>query len=254
MKTCSNCAFLLGDEDRFCGNCGISVKFENTKRNLKSTQLIIAFFVSMLVLHLISNFAYQESIALSTEIILELIFIGITLGFSLSDWSAIKPLYSFKNLEWKGLVTSLVLPLISVVVVYFLISEVNLYLFEEDPSIMEDYDYYDRPFLWAFIFISLVAPIFEELAFRGFLYNQMRDIASAQTTILATGFMFALIHLSLFSFIWIFPFGIALGYLRYKYKTLWWGMLVHFLHNTAVLAMDYHEYYGQWPLLETYFS
>ena len=196
---------------------------------------------------MISNFVYAESDDLTTEIIIESIFIGITLGFSFTDWREIAPLYKFRNLNWKGLGYGIALPIASVAFVYFVISNLNIWLFDQDPSIMESYDSYDRPFFWAFVFICLVAPIFEELAFRGFLYNQIRAIASVRTTIIATGFMFALIHLSLFSIVWILPFGIALGFMRHKFKTLWWGMLAHFLHNFGVLLIDYYEYYGKLP-------
>ena len=84
--------------------------------------------------------------------------------------------------------------------------------------------------------------VFEELAFRGYLYNQLRKVTSDKNTIIATAFLFALIHFSFLSLIWIFPFGLLLGYFRKKYNTLWLGMIIHFIHNFIVLMLDYYFY------------
>tara|TARA_Y100000780_G_C13561857_1_gene369410 strand:- start:355 stop:666 length:312 start_codon:yes stop_codon:yes gene_type:complete len=95
---------------------------------------------------------------------------------------------------------------------------------------------------WAILFIAITPPIFEELAFRGFLFNQLQKVVSERVTIIATAFIFALVHFSFISLLWIFPFGIVLGYLRSKYNTLWYGIIIHFIHNFLVLMMDYYFY------------
>ena len=105
-----------------------------------------------------------------------------------------------------------------------------------------DYEAYTNTFFWVLIFYTVIPPIFEELAFRGFLFNQLRTIVSPSVTILATAFIFALIHFSWISIVWIFPFGIVLGYLRHRYNTLWLGMIIHFIHNLLVVLLDYYYY------------
>ena len=100
----------------------------------------------------------------------------------------------------------------------------------------------------AFLFIAITPPVFEELAYRGFLFNQLEKVTSPQTTIILTAFIFALVHFSIISLLWIFPFGLLLGYLRYKYNTLWLGIVIHFIHNLIVLSLDY--YYFETALLE----
>jgi len=250
MVACSQCNTPMLATDRFCAQCGASKSKVKDKKDKRSIGLIIAFYGSMLLFLLISTFVYaQVENMFVTELTIEIIFIVLTVGFSIVDLKNILPLYSVKSIDTKALAIAVVFPLFTAFTVWYLIGELNWVLFNENPSMMEDYAYYNRPFLWAFIYISLVAPIFEELAFRGFLFNQVRAVASVRITIIATAFIFALIHLSLFSLLWIFPFGLALGYLRHKYRTLWLGMIVHFIHNTAVLVLDYNLYYDRWPLI-----
>jgi membrane protease YdiL (CAAX protease family) len=96
----------------------------------------------------------------------------------------------------------------------------------------------DHALLWAIFFIVILPPIFEELAFRGFLFNQLQKVTSQNVTIVATAFIFALVHFSFISFIWIFPFGLVLGYLRSRYNTLWLGIIIHFIHNLSIVLID----------------
>lgn len=238
--------------DQFCGSCGSSSKPITAERDKWSIKMVIAFYGATLLYLLMSYFvySYSDEITLGMELTLEILFVTLIVAFSLTDFKNILPLYGWGKIDYKGLLFSFVFPVFSALIVVLALKKVNILLFDEDPLIMAEYAYYDRPFLWAFLFIAIVAPIFEELAFRGFLFNHLRNIASVKSTILATAFLFALVHLSYLSIIWIFPFGIILGYLRHKYKTLWLGMIVHFVHNFIVLALDYREYYGKWPLMD----
>ena len=133
-------------------------------------------------------------------------------------------------------------PIASAFLVYYGIEWVNNALEFTDENIFEEYSYYNNSLFWAIIFTAILPPVFEELAFRGFLFNQMRKVSSIQVTIIATSFIFALVHFSFISFLWIFPFGIFLGYLRQRYQTLWLPMIVHFIHNFLVLMLDYAQY------------
>ncbi len=239
---CPHCKQPAPEEARFCGSCGKPLSGKSYDKEKSSLQLVIFFYITFLVFAIVSYIVYLESDTLATEIALESTFILLTLIFCFFDARNVFSLYRFSNIDWKGLLFSLVFPVITAGLVYFGVSELNLLLFEEDYNMFYDYAHYENPFLWAFIFVAIVAPVFEELAFRGFLFNQLRIIASPQVTIFATAFIFALVHFSWISLIWIFPFGIVLGYLRHKYHTLWLGMIVHFIHNLLVLLLEYYYY------------
>lgn len=85
------------------------------------------------------------------------------------------------------------------------------------------------------VVLAIFAPVFEELFFRGFLYNELVRKYSPAVAIAVPAVFFALVHLqygwveiSLVAFI-----ALVLGYLRYKYDNLNIVIGVHFLNNLA---------------------
>ncbi|MGQ3684159.1 MAG: lysostaphin resistance A-like protein [Candidatus Loosdrechtia sp.] len=92
-----------------------------------------------------------------------------------------------------------------------------------------------------FILISLVffgiviAPVIEEVLFRGFLQPALRNTFGSRYAILTTAFLFATVHMDLFAFLQIFILGILLGYVYEKTQTLIAPIVVHILHNSLTL-------------------
>ena len=92
----------------------------------------------------------------------------------------------------------------------------------------------------AMVFLTLaVAPaFFEELAFRGLLQPALTTAWGAGPGILSTAFLFALFHMSPAQTVVQFILGTAIGWMRYRTKSLWPCVLGHALHNgIAVEAM-----------------
>lgn len=239
---CPHCFNLMNEDDKFCSKCGKKPAVINHGNEKRSINLILYFYLSYLGYAVISFFLYEENSSFLTNLIIEISFILLTLIFSFTDREKIYRLYNIADINWKGILFSILFPVCSALLVYYCVNWLNLLLFEEEFNSFYEYINYENSFFWAFIFIVIVAPVFEELAFRGFLFNQLRNVSNPTVTILATAILFALIHFSYLSFIWIFPFGIILGYLRHKYNSLWLSMLVHFIHNLIVLLLDYHNY------------
>ncbi len=240
--SCEQCNTPLQKRAKFCGTCGAAVNKQQNDKLQKSVQYIIVFYLSFLALAIANAILFEEDTSLSSEIVVEAVFILMTLTFCLLDIKAILKLYGLGDIDLKSIVLSIVAPIITAIIVYYTIGWINVVLEGYDNNMYEAYVYYDYPLVYAIIFLAILPPIFEELAFRGFLFNQMRKVSSVQVTIIGTSFIFALVHFSLISFIWIFPFGMLLGYLRQRYQTLWLGMIVHFIHNFLVLMLDYYYY------------
>lgn len=241
-RNCPNCDQPLRVEALFCGNCGKKISVRNMEVENSSVRNVLLFYVTFLIYAIVSWAIYAESDSLLTEILLETVFVLLTVLFSLFDAKRILALYNSTYITWRSLVFSIVFPIISAGLVYFGIEYLNELLDEVSYNLFYDYIGYENSFFWAFLFIAIIAPVFEELAFRGFLFNQLGNVSTPQVTILATAILFALVHFSFISFVWIFPFGLVLGYLRHKYKTLWLGMLVHFIHNLLVLMIEYYYF------------
>ena len=95
---------------------------------------------------------------------------------------------------------------------------------------------------WAVLSIAVVPAIFEELAFRGLIQPRLAVQFGPRSAIVATAVMFAIIHLSMFSFVFLALLGGWLCWLRAWSGSVYPGVLAHFLHNATVLALEYAEF------------
>lgn len=95
-----------------------------------------------------------------------------------------------------------------------------------------------HPAFWAILLVCVQPAIFEELAFRGVIQSCLTKILTNFEAILVSGFMFAILHLTLVSFPHLAILGIILGWLRAKTGSLLPGILLHFLHNLFVLGLE----------------
>lgn len=243
---CKSCDTVFETEVKFCSKCGLAITKTSEHKKIESINLIIGFYVAMLVfiaiIHFVSEAYPQDFVA---DLSIEIGFAFIVLGFSFLDFKNILKLYSIKHINWKLILLSIAIPIVSSVVVYFFVDFMNILIGDgEISNYYSAYLYLEHPLFWAIFFIAVTPPIFEELAFRGFLFNKLSEITTNKQTIIATAFLFALIHFSFLSFLWIFPFGLLLGYLRSKYNTIWLGIIIHFFHNLIMLFLDYYEYYS----------
>jgi membrane protease YdiL (CAAX protease family) len=84
--------------------------------------------------------------------------------------------------------------------------------------------------------IAVVAPIVEELAFRGLGYSLLARWGR-WAAILGTGFAFALAHGLVYAFPFLAAFGIGLAYLRSRVDSVYPGMIVHGLFNAVALTV-----------------
>ena len=242
---CRKCETIPSSVDaKFCSKCGEPFFKSLDEERTKALNSIITFYITFLLFAIVTYFIsdnYNDS--LTADIVIEVVFMLLVLGFCTLDYKNILKLYKLKKLSWKIWFFTIVFPLVSRFTVYYFIEGANSFLFDEESiNFFYSYWYLENPLFWTIIFVAILPPIFEELAFRGFLFNQLQKVANNNVTILATAFIFALVHFSFISFLWIFPFGLVLGYLRSKYNTLWLGIIIHFIHNFTVLLIDYYYY------------
>lgn len=84
--------------------------------------------------------------------------------------------------------------------------------------------------------IAVVAPVFEELIFRGFLQKFLEEKWQDPTrAIMVTSLFFTLVHMNPFWAIQIYLLGIVLGYLAWKTGSIFPGIILHALNNGLAL-------------------
>jgi membrane protease YdiL (CAAX protease family) len=85
--------------------------------------------------------------------------------------------------------------------------------------------------------IVFIAPMAEEVLFRGLLFGTAQRWLSAHWTILLTAALFALIHLQAIYFLPIFLVGLLCGWARHKSGSVAVPMVIHVLNNGFSLAV-----------------
>jgi membrane protease YdiL (CAAX protease family) len=170
----------------------------------------------------------------------DLTFAGIVTVFFIRDRQSLTPLLIPATLNYKLLFLLLGgLTAFAFVVTHFA-GFLNENLFHVRPA-----GYYDLyrgatfPLLQCIVFTAVFPALFEEMAFRGILFNELGQIVPAGATIIITAMLFTVLHFSFISFLWIFPIGLLFGYLRSKYNTLAYGVAGHFVYNTGIVLFEY---------------
>jgi membrane protease YdiL (CAAX protease family) len=77
----------------------------------------------------------------------------------------------------------------------------------------------------------VVAPLAEEIVFRGFFFQGLRQTYGSKKAILVSSLVFAAMHLQLEALIPTFILGCALAYVFDKANSIWPGALLHLLVN-----------------------
>ncbi len=104
---------------------------------------------------------------------------------------------------------------------------------------------YSPPYLaagygtWVVVLVVCVQPaIFEELAFRGVMLTSLRPTLSDVEAVLVSAMLFMTLHVSPAAFPHTLAMGVAAGFIRLASKSILPCMLLHFVHNAAVIAAE----------------
>ncbi len=89
----------------------------------------------------------------------------------------------------------------------------------------------------AIVLTVIVAPLMEELVFRGFLFPAFIDAWGLWQAIAASALVFSLAHVNLYGFVPLFVVGAALAWVCHTTRSLWGSIALHAAWNLlATLA------------------
>lgn len=91
----------------------------------------------------------------------------------------------------------------------------------------------------SFLSVVIVAPICEEMMFRGLIYTRMRVLLKPRYTILISGFLFGFFHGNALQFIYAFLLGLLLAYVMELYRNIWAPIMVHAAANLISWFITY---------------
>lgn len=120
----------------------------------------------------------------------------------------------------------------------------NAYLRYFDDIIREDlFKIYEIGIVWSFLYIAIIAPVLEEMFFRGLLLRSYLKRYSAEAAIIITALLFGIMHGQYIMVFWGCILGLLLAWLYLLTRSLWPCILAHSFSNlTALIA--YYVFYN----------
>ncbi len=149
------------------------------------------------------------------------------------------------GLEFRGLGGKLLLGLLYGVLLFavsslleFLLSQVGV---QQTQGVMFQSVTRASPRQFALVLLAgaVVAPIVEEIYFRGYVFRAYLDQKGIWQAFFFSAGLFALVHLDLAALIPIFAVGFILAYLYYRTGSIVPCMVAHAVNNTAAFALLY---------------
>jgi uncharacterized protein len=244
QQECPECNTLVSATDRFCNHCGGFLKKEAGGLSIFSNSSLRNGFLLYLA-YLLICFIYKNNIEwfddINWQFVLEILFAGIAIFYTYRLWPSMKFVLRFNNFKiWLLLAVIAGAGLMSFGV-NRLVDKLNVTFFHNPHTLYEIYKIYQWPIPVMILSMAVFPGIFEELTFRGVIYKYFADVLDERLVIVITAFIFAAIHLSVISLFWLIPFGLIIGFLRYRFNTIWYGIVFHFVFNLTACLLDLHK-------------
>jgi membrane protease YdiL (CAAX protease family) len=216
--------------------------------------IVIAFLVAnlmsnpdMFTLESINELAMNGLLVSIATIVSAIVCVGfVILVIKIKKDAIIASYLGLNSLNWK-----IILILLAVSVGFIMLSSVigNYAGVSDTPDFQLDLY---RTSVWpALLWIAVVvfAPAFEEVLFRGFLFEGFRHSrVGVIGAIILTAVPWALLHIQyeLFHIGTIFVLGIIYGFVRYKTGSLWSTLFMHTFNNLAAMIVTALAVHGIW--------
>lgn len=236
---CPRCEAEVIVNARFCQSCGYRfpdpVFLEEKMHSSKGVIPVVILYFILLIICAVLKFTHVE-VSYRVLNTVDFFLCGTILVFALWDRKALAPVIINRNIKWYLLPVIAIAAIAGNLGIGYLVDLLN----QLNDDIFYTYMYEDtaHPLLWSVLGIAVQPAIFEELAFRGVMYNHLEKIMDPAAVLIVTGMLFAVLHLSPVSIIWLLPFGFLAARMRKKSGHIWYGILFHFFFNLTYVIME----------------
>ncbi|MDP4266277.1 MAG: CPBP family glutamic-type intramembrane protease [Bacteroidota bacterium] len=239
MKTiCKKCIAENNVNASYCHKCGAKLENEYNSNNSSHIKKLLIFFFTLVTYIIILNFT-RYARHYYTLLISDSLFALIVVGFLFTKNKSVLKLLKIRSLKALVIVEILSLSVVLALIVYFVVTYFNQNVLNLTEKIY--YDFYKdspAPMLFTLLSTALFPSLFEEIAFRGIVFNELYTLTRLKPAIIISSILFASLHFSPVSWIWIFPFALVLGYLRARYRNILYGMIMHFSFNASIVFIQ----------------
>ena len=202
---------------------------------------VVLIGVQYALAYLISAMHLQVSEIVLHTIFSALVYVVALLVIIFVPWKLLKMKTTREELGMRGLPTWTDILLAPIAFIVFLIA--SGFIMAVMQAIMPSIDWTQEQdvgfnniisnldFVLTFLSLVVIAPIAEEIIFRGWLYGKMRRKMSAVPAILIVSLLFGLVHGQWNVGVVVFTMSIAMCLIRELTGTIWGGILVHMIKN-----------------------
>ncbi len=240
---CVHCHLPIAGDSRFCNHCGLRQDLPDiadAERKQQRLAMLSVFFGIQLLVCLIAKFS-KETPSLARLFLFDAIFTIVTIAFYLLLQKELKHLFKWPNFSISKIFSYASSSIIAAILVNYAVKWVNRTIFDSETYYYTAFSHLKYAKLVTILVVALEPAITEELAFRGILQQGLYKVVDKKQAMYIAAFLFALMHLSFISFLWLFPFALWLGYVRMKEDTLWYGVVIHFCFNTTACFLEFFE-------------
>ena len=143
----------------------------------------------------------------------------------------------FDRKVWTKLAIAAAIQFAALGAVFYLLEQTGI-PFERITDEMQRHHYA----LWQLIALYSLAPaVFEEIAFRGIIFERLRFVLGEKEGWLVQAAFFSVLHLSPVIFPTHFAMGLIFGWLRMRTGSLIPGMILHAAWNAAVILLELYR-------------
>ncbi|EOD01567.1 CPBP family intramembrane glutamic endopeptidase [Caldisalinibacter kiritimatiensis] len=87
--------------------------------------------------------------------------------------------------------------------------------------------------------IGILTPVFEEILYRGVIFNRLNEDVKVETAIILQAIVFALCHFNMIQGMYTFVLGVLLALCYHWLKSIWVPIIVHMSFNTSNILMKF---------------
>lgn len=233
-------AFYLGLQSAL----GVLITIPVLFKNLDSVEVINGFAI----------FNHFSDALLTSVILSALIFIGVIVYYYYRKRHIVRPPYRFDRMSGYQITIGLMMGVGCVFLsqLIIIISEtigiINL-------DNLEDYGQLimsmigQSPTWLILLTIGIIAPIAEELLFRGLVFHMFNRHMNVKVALIIQGLLFGAFHMNLVQGLYASVLGIVLGITYLLTGTLWIPIIIHIINNSVALLLP--EVWMNDPLIST---
>jgi len=187
-------------------------------------QLCVGAIVPPLWMHITGSSDRTVAMLISTTAVASAITIAV---FLLARWAEVSPRW-LRSRQWGVLLWSGLAALGALIPSAWIQEQMP-----ELPNLMEQEFEMIIANRWGYVCIGLLAPIAEEIAFRGAILRSLLGRFSTWTAICLSAFLFALVHMNPAQMPHAFIIGILLGWMYYRTGSILPSMTFHWVNNSV---------------------